>query len=83
VTYQQLHDWLVTFVAEVLEVEPAEIADDASWEALGVDSATVLVLVANLTATTGLSVRPSQVLEHPSIEQLAAHLAAVERAEAG
>src|SRR5262249_58744569 len=81
-SYQQLRDWLLTFVSEVLEVTPAEIDVDATWEAVGVDSATVLVLVADLTASTGLRVRPVEVLDHPSIHALAAHLAAADLAAA-
>jgi len=81
-SYQQLRDWLLTFVSEVLEVTPAEIDVDATWEAVGVDSATVLVLVADLTASTGLEARPAEVLDHPSVHALAAYLAAADRAVA-
>ena len=81
-SYQQLRDWLLAFVSEVLEVTPAEIDPDTTWEALGVDSATVLVLVADLTASTGLEARPAEVLDHPSVHALAAYLAAADRAVA-
>lgn len=73
-THQELRDWLVRFVADVLEIDPSEVDTSATWESLGVDSATILVLVADLSAETRLEVRPIEVLENPTIEELAAHL---------
>jgi acyl carrier protein len=77
VTYPELRDWLVAFVAETLEVAPAEVNTDATWDDLGIDSASIIVLLANLQDGTGLVVRPVQVLDHPTIEQLSIHLAAL------
>jgi acyl carrier protein len=77
VNHAQLRDWLVAFVAETLEVAPAEVDPDATWDELGVDSASIMVLLANLEETAGLVVRPVQVLDHPTIERLANHLTAL------
>lgn len=74
-TYEELRDWLVTFVAELLDVAPAEVDGAAAWEFLGVDSAAILVMVADLGARSGLAVRPVEVMAHPTIEELAGHLA--------
>lgn len=74
-THQELRDWLVRFVADVLEIDPSEVDTSVTWESLGVDSATILVLVADLSAETTRDVRPVEVLENPTIEELAAHLA--------
>ena len=74
-THQEHRDWLVRFVADVLEIEASEVDTSASWESLGVDSATTLVLVADLSATLGRDVRPVEVLENPTIDELATHLA--------
>ncbi|MGN5380578.1 acyl carrier protein [Streptomyces lasalocidi] len=41
---------------------------------MGVDSATTLVLAADLTALLRREIRPAEIFEHPSIEKLAAHL---------
>jgi hypothetical protein len=73
-THRDLRDWLVRFVAELLDIAPSEVDASATWETLGVDSATILVLVAELSAGPGWRVRPIDVLEHPTISSLAAHL---------
>lgn len=75
--HAQLRDWLVAFVADTLEVAPAEVDPGATWDELGIDSASIMVLLANLEDSAGLVVRPAQVLDHPTIEQLAEHLTAL------
>ena len=79
-THGELREWLAAFVADVLEIEPEQVHTGATWEALGVDSAAILVLVADLSAELGAPVKPVQVLDHPTIEDLAAHLAGYEAA---
>lgn len=73
-THQELRDWLVGFAADVLEIERSEVDTSATWESLGVDSATTLVLVADLSTTLARDIRPVEVLENPTIDELAAHL---------
>jgi acyl carrier protein len=75
-TYEELRNWLVTFVAELLDVATADVDVTLGWESLGVDSAAILVLVADLSAHLGWCVRPVEVLEYPMIDELARHLAA-------
>ncbi|TDV41021.1 acyl carrier protein [Actinophytocola oryzae] len=71
-------EWLVAFVAGVLDVAREEVDPTASWESLGVDSATTLVLVADLSAVLGREVRPIEVLENPTIDTLVEHLGTCE-----
>lgn len=75
-SYAELRGWLVDFVAATLEVAPSEVDTNATWDDLGIDSASILVLLSNLDDDTGLAVRPVQVLDHPTVEALAAHLGA-------
>jgi acyl carrier protein len=75
---QELRDWLVAFVADVLDIAPAEVDPDARWEALGVDSATTLVLIADLSVVLDREVRPIEVLENPTINAVVEHLGAVD-----
>jgi hypothetical protein len=74
-TRDGLVTWLVSFVADVLDVAPTQIDRCAVWEELGVDSATILVMVADLATDLGLSVRPVEVLRNMTIDELATHLA--------
>ncbi|MGH4008899.1 MAG: acyl carrier protein [Pseudonocardiaceae bacterium] len=75
-TYEELRNWLVAFVAELLDVATTEVDVATMWEFLGVDSAAILVMVADLSVRSGWPVRPVEVLEHPTIDELARHLAA-------
>lgn len=77
---QELREWLVTFVADVLDIEPDEVDPATAWEALGVDSAMTLVLVADLSVVLGRDVRPVEVLANPTINAVVEHLTADARA---
>ncbi|OIJ94392.1 hypothetical protein BIV25_22575 [Streptomyces sp. MUSC 14] len=73
-TRHQLSDWLREFIGVHLDVPAEEVALDLPLGSLGVDSATTLVLAADLTALLRREIRPAEIFEHPSIEKLAAHL---------
>jgi acyl carrier protein len=75
---QELREWLVTFVADVLDISPDEVDPAAPWESLGVDSAMTLVLVADLSVVLGRDVRPVEVLANPTINAVVEHVTAVE-----
>ncbi|MEV6520996.1 acyl carrier protein [Longispora sp. NPDC051575] len=74
-TEQAIRDWLVGFVAELLAIEPAEVDPAATMEALGVDSATTLVLASDLGELLGRTIPPTELLDHPTLAALAGHLA--------
>lgn len=74
-TEEQLTDWLVDFITELLDIRADEVGTDIPFGFLGVDSATTLVLISDLTSRTGRDVRPAEVFAHPTIAELAAHLA--------
>lgn len=74
----ELREWLVTFVADVLDVRPDEVDPSASWESLGVDSAMTLVLVADLSVVLGRQVRPIEILANPTVDAVVEHLMAVQ-----
>lgn len=83
-TRQQLTDWLREYLADLLDVTPEQIGTDIPLEQLGVDSATTLVLSADLTAHTGRETRPGEIFDHPTVDRLAAHLSgSAEPAPAG
>lgn len=75
---RELRDWLVDFVADVLDIDRTEVDPDAQWESLGVDSANTLVLAADLSVLLGRDVRPVEILSNPTIDAVVAHLGAVE-----
>ena len=71
---EDLAGWLTSFVADLLDIDPAEVDTSATFTDLGVDSATSLVLAGDLTAQLHRPVSPVTVREHPTIVSLAAAL---------
>ncbi|GAA2772750.1 MULTISPECIES: acyl carrier protein [Kitasatospora] len=82
-TRDHLVAWLSEYISELLDIAVEEVDSDIPLAALGVDSATTLVLAADLGAKLRRKVRPSEILEHPTIAELAGHLAAQTPAEVG
>jgi acyl carrier protein len=76
VNAQHIQDWLVEFVAALLAVDVDRIDVTMSLDQLGVDSATTLVLAADLGSWLGVELSPLELVDHPTVEALAAHTAA-------
>ncbi|MEU8513920.1 acyl carrier protein [Kitasatospora sp. NPDC048722] len=74
-TRDRLVEWLADYIAELLDIAVEEVGTDLPLTALGVDSATTLVLAADLGTKLRRRVRPKEILEHPTIEGLAEYLA--------
>ncbi|MFI8828274.1 acyl carrier protein [Streptomyces sp. NPDC053431] len=72
----EVEAWIVGFLAEILDVPPVDIDPATPLDALGVDSATTLVLCAGLGEEFGLPVRPRDVFDHFTADALARHLTA-------
>ncbi len=75
-TTEDIEHWLVGFVASLLEVEPAMIEVTMPFDLLGVDSATTLVLAADLSEWLQVELSPVEVFEYATIRSLAERAAA-------
>ncbi|GAA2511972.1 MULTISPECIES: acyl carrier protein [Actinomycetes] len=73
-------DWVVGFIAELLDVSPDQIDPATELGLLGVDSATTLVICAKARDELGVPLRPKEVFDHFTADALAGHLAARLRA---
>ncbi|MEV7025756.1 acyl carrier protein [Kitasatospora sp. NPDC093558] len=82
-TRDKLVEWLADYIAELLDIAVEEVGTDLPLTALGVDSATTLVLAADLGAKLRRPVRPKEILEHPTIDGLAEYLASGRHEAAG
>ncbi|MGW3242425.1 acyl carrier protein [Streptomyces sp. NPDC001070] len=74
-TYEQMRDWIVGFLAELLDVAPHEIDPTLPLDHLGFDSATTLDLCGRLEEDLGIDTTPKAIADHPTVDALAAHLA--------
>ena len=73
--HSKLQRFLTGVFAEKLNRDPAEIRPENEYYELGLNSSTLLDIVADLDAQLGLSLPPTTLFEHPSIEKLSAFIA--------
>jgi phthiocerol/phenolphthiocerol synthesis type-I polyketide synthase A len=73
-----LRHWLVDYLVTNIGCRPDEVDPDLSLADLGVSSRDAVVLSGELTELLGRTVSPIDFWEHPTINDLAAHLTAPE-----
>jgi acyl carrier protein len=71
-----LHQWLTTHLAVYLDRPPENIDPTVPLATYGMDSVCALSLCGDIEETFGFSVDPSLAWDHPTVGELAAHLAA-------
>jgi hypothetical protein len=74
--YQELADWLTKKVAGYVNVPPDTIGIDRPLADCGIDSVSGLALCADLQCEKGFAVETTIVWDYPTIDAMAAYLAA-------
>jgi acyl carrier protein len=67
--------WCIKYLARTLGLSEETIAPDAKFARLGLDSANSLYLIVELEEWLGIELTADVVFDHPSIAELAHHLA--------
>ena len=75
-THQELADWLTMKVAGYLNAAPDTIDVDTPLADCGIDSVLGMTLCADLQCEKGFAVDTTIVWDYPTIDAMAAHLAA-------
>ncbi|ARB91841.1 MupA/Atu3671 family FMN-dependent luciferase-like monooxygenase [Legionella longbeachae] len=70
-------DWLITHIADELEVNPDEILIDVPLAQLGLDSQTAITISGNLEILLETRLEPTLLFEYPTIQDLARYLATI------
>ncbi|MEA5595932.1 acyl-CoA-binding protein [Rivularia sp. UHCC 0363] len=70
-----IQSWLISYLAELLEMQPLEIEINVPFERYGLSSAEGTVLIGDLEAWVGYQLAPTLVYEYPTIEALSQHIA--------
>ena len=76
-----IHEFLLTWVREELEIEPTKLLADTPLLELGIDSLAATRLVVALEARLGRRVEVAELWSQPSVGALAEHLAALQEAD--
>jgi acyl carrier protein len=71
----QIADWLVERVAATLTIEAASVRYDVAFTDLGVSSLQAVELSGDLQRLTNLTLPPTLVFDHPTIDGAAAFVA--------
>lgn len=70
-----VQSWLISYLAELLEMPSSEIEVDIPFERYGLSSAEGTILIGDLEAWVGYKLAPTLVYEYPTIEALAGYIA--------
>ena len=70
-----IRDWCVEYLARTLDLPDHTIDPEMTFARLGLDSANSVFLIVELEEWLGLELTPDLLVEHPTIEELARHLA--------
>ena len=76
VTADAIQDWLVGYLARLLDMEPAKVDLDTPVERFGLDSAAAIELVSELADWLKIELEPTIVFDHRTVRGLAGHVAA-------
>jgi acyl carrier protein len=71
-----IRDWCVDYLARSLDLPDQTIDPEMTFARMGLDSANSVFLIVELEDWLGLELTPDLLFEHPTIRELAGHLAA-------
>jgi acyl carrier protein len=74
-TVDGIQDWLITYLSQLLEIDPNKISLTTSFDRYGLDSSATIGLTSDLGDWLGRSIDPGITYDYPTIETLAEYLA--------
>lgn len=66
----EIEIWLRRYIADLTGVAPDAVKIDASFDRLGLDSASAVALVGDMEDWLGIEIDPTLPYDHPTIRQL-------------
>ena len=73
-TTADIQAWLVSYVAELLEMEPNEVDVMIPFDRYGLESSAAVGMTGDLEDWLGYELDPTLIYDYPTIEALAGHL---------
>lgn len=74
-TAAEIQSWIVTYLADLLDIEPDEVNPSIPFDRYGLDSATAVGLTGDLEDWMGKKLDPTLLYDYPTVETFAQHLA--------
>ena len=75
-TTAEIKAWLVSYLAELLEIKPKEVDVTIPFDRYGLDSSVAVGLIGDLEEWLGAELDPTLMYDYPTIKTLAENLAA-------
>lgn len=73
-TAAEIQDWIVAYLAELLEIEPDEVDVTIPFDRYGLDSSAAVGLTGDLEDWLGRELDPTLLYDYPTVEALVQHL---------
>ena len=70
----QIQDWIISYIAELLEVEPERVDPTIPFDRYGLDSSAAYALTGDLEDWLGREIDPTAIYDYPTVEALSEHL---------
>lgn len=69
-----IQEWLVSYLAEALEIKPEEIHPQTQFNEFGLDSSAAVILTGDLGEWLGYDLDPTLLQDYPTLEKLVTYL---------
>ncbi len=73
--YEKIQDWLVRYLANLLDMELDAVGEHTPFTRFGLDSSATIILASELIEWLGVQIEPDDVYQYPTVHALAQHLA--------
>ncbi|MGA7938126.1 MAG: acyl carrier protein [Kovacikia sp.] len=74
-TSEEIQDWLIARLAELLEIDPEDVDTDITFDRYGLDSSAAVGLTGDLADWLGMEIEPTLLYDYLTVEALTQHLA--------
>jgi acyl carrier protein len=73
--YEAIQEWLIGYLARLLDLDPDDIGVTSPFTRYGLDSSSTIILTGDLMEWLGCEIAPDEVYQYPTVESLARFLA--------
>jgi acyl carrier protein len=70
----EIQTWMISYIAEVMEIDPSKVDVKVSFDRYGLDSSVALALTNELEEWLRIEIDPTLLYDYPTIYALAQHL---------
>ena len=71
---EDIQDWMVRYLASLLEVDPDDVDPATSFDRYGLDSSAAIGMTGDLQDWLGKEVEPTLLYDYPTVDSLAQYL---------